>query len=729
MKRTTLLLALCLMSYAFAKASSTPPQTKSTNLSKVTVYLSGAQIERTTEVMVMEGTNSFLFDNLSNDIDESSIQISGLKDASILSINFGINYLTEQLNTKKVDSLRSLKTKLETDILKLNSLMSGLHKEEEVITSNQRLGSNTTEIDLAKIKELSTYYRKRVTEIKNGILDAEIEKTTLQRRVNDLTKQFNELNVTEEKSKGQITLKLNGEQQETLNLKITYNVSEAGWYPEYDLKAIATDAPLQLSYKAHLYQKTGIEWDDVNLVLSTGDPNTNNLKPTIDTKYLRFVNRNYRNNSNATKAYNYKYNPTIKTITGIVTEDNGPLPGANVIVKGTTNGTQTDFDGKYTLQVNEGETLAFSFVGFKTKEIPIHASIINANLEIDNALEEVVITAYGTSGSLRGQSPKPAKKEDYTLNDILSGKASGVAINNTSGLAGGSTNVVIRGYSSINSSNPPLFIIDGIPYSSQKSIREINEIDASNIKNIDVLKGLSATSIYGAKARNGVVIIKTKNGFESSKLTATGDTKTEGITTTTFEINKKYSIDSDGDVTVIEIDKFEVPATYEYFVAPAINENVFLTASIKDWVRYSLLPGEANIYFEGSFSGKTYINPLETTEELSVSLGVDPNIVVKRKQLDNFKSTSFIGSQRIVDMAYSTTVRNNKNTPINLKMVDRVPVSQNKEIKVDDIETADAAYDKDTGLLEWTINLAPSDSSKKEFSYELKYPKHKRVNL
>ena len=646
MKRTTLLLAVCLMSYAFAKASSTPPQTKSTNLSKVTVYLSGAQIERTADVMVTEGTNSFLFDNLSNDIDESSIQISGLKNASILSINFGVNYLTEQLNTKKVDSLRSLKTKLETDILKLNSLMSGLHKEEEVITSNQRLGSNTTEIDLAKIKELSTYYRKRVTEIKNGILDAEIEKTNLQRRVNDLTKQFNEFNVTEEKSKGQITLKLNGEQRETLKLRITYNVSEAGWYPEYDLKAIATDAPLQLSYKAHLYQKTGIDWDDVNLVLSTGDPNTNNLKPTIDTKYLRFVNRNYRNNSNATKAYNYKYNPTIKTITGIVTETNGPLPGATVVVKGTTNGTQTDFDGKYTLQVNEGETLQFSFVGVNTTEIPIHASIINANLEADNSLEEVVVTAYATSSSKRTQSYAVTTVESEDISRTLQGKAVGVRI---------------RGASSIT--------------------------------------------------------------------TATGDQKTEGITTTTFEINKKYSIDSDGDVTVIEIDKFEVPATYEYFVAPAINENVFLTASIKDWVRYSLLPGEANIYFEGSFSGKTYINPLETTEELSVSLGVDPNIVVKRKQLDNFKSTSFIGSQRIVDMAYSTTVKNNKSTGINLNMVDRVPVSQNKEIKVDDIETADADYDKDTGLLEWIIKLAPSDSSKKEFSYELKYPKHKRVNL
>lgn len=677
MKKLLLVFVLCVAHHALANTfnnatsttASQPPSTKESSITKVTVYLSGAQIERSATLTIHEGTNTFLFDNLSNDIDENSIQISGLGDSSILSINFGINYLTEQLNSAQVDSLKSVKKQLETSILKLNSTLSGLEKEEEVIASNQRLGSTTTEIDLAKIKELATYYRTRITEIKNAKLDAEIEKTALQRQIQDITKQFNELNVTEEKSKGQITLKINSERTEALKLRITYNLSEAGWYPEYDLKAVATDAPLELSYKAHLYQKTGINWDDVHLTLSTGDPNTNNLKPTLETKYLNFVNQYYRNNSTPTKAYRYKYNPNVKTITGIVTENNGPLPGANVIVKGTSNGTQTDFDGKYSIEVNKGETLVFSYVGFSTVEIPIHASTINASLEADNALDEVVVIGYGTKRGkkARGYAVSSVSSESLDTHyegdvaQILQGRAAGVDI--TDG-----RNIRIRGSNSLK-------------------------------------------------------------GGRRYRTTATGDTKTEGLTNTTFDIQKKYSIDSDGDVTVIEIDKFQVPATYEYYVAPAINENVFLTASIKDWVRYSLLPGEANIYFEGSFSGKTFINPLETTEELSVSLGVDPSIVVKRKQLDNFKSKSFIGTQRIIDMAYATTVKNNKTKAIDLKMVDRIPLSQNKEIKVDDLETGDATYDKDTGLLEWDIKLAPTASAIKEFSYELKYPKYKRINL
>ncbi len=642
---------------AFAKieGSTKPPKIKKSTISKVTVFLSGAQIERTAKVSLAPGNTTLLFDNLSNDIDENSIQISGLGNASILSVNFGINYLTEQMNSKKVDSLQLIKTSLETQILKLENAEAGLAKEEEVINVNKQLGSSTVEIDITKVKSLSTYYRSRITEIRNELLDLSLQKMQLQRQVSDLSRQFNELNITEEKSKGQITLKLNDERAENLDLIIRYNVSKAGWFPEYDLKAVSIDAPLDLSYKAHLYQQTGISWEDVNLVLSTGDPSTNNIKPDLETKYLNFVSHSYRNIQTTTKAYNYKYNPNIKTVTGTVTEGGVPLPGANVIVKGTSNGTQTDFDGNYSIQVSDGEKLLFSYIGYSTKELPIHASIINANLETINALDEVVVMGYGTENSSRRTRANSAKD----VSTMLESKAAGIKI---------------RGNNS--------------------------------------LSGLSR------------------------KETATGDIKTEGITNTKFTITKKYSIESDGDVTVIEIDKFQVPAAYNYYVAPGVNENVFLTASIKDWVKYSLLPGEANVYFEGSFSGKTYINPLETTEELSVSLGVDPSITVKRKQLDNFKSKSFIGGQRIIDMGYEITIKNNKSKAITVKMEDRIPISQNKEIKVDDIETGDALFNKDTGMMQWEVKLQPSseiDSSrstiKKSFSYQLKYPKHKRINI
>ncbi|TVZ51711.1 DUF4139 domain-containing protein [Dokdonia sp. Hel_I_53] len=634
-------LAATTTSFAFAKANYPyPPKTTASSISKVTVFLRGAQIERKATLKVQPGTNSIVLDNLSSDIDENSIQVSGLGSSSILSINFGINYLTEHLNLNKIDSLQTAMQSLQTQVLKLENVQSGLRKEEEVLSTNQKLGSDKTATDLTNIKTLSNYYRNRITEIRNELLDIELKKQLLQRNVANIKKQFQEFNVTEEKSKGQITLKLSSKTAQTLDLHIKYQVNEAGWYPEYDLRTKSTDLPLELSYKAYVYQQTGIQWEDVNLVLSTGDPNTNNLKPVLDTKYLKFVNHYYKNVHKPTKAYNYKYNPNITSISGIVTENGQPLPGANVMVVGTSNGTQTDFDGKYSLRVERGEQLAFSFVGFATKQIPIHASVINTNLEIDSSLEEVIVTAQGIK--------REKKALGYAVSTIKSESLS---------------NQLIRGTSSIN------------------------------------------------------------------KETATGDIKTEGITNTTFEIKEKYTIESDGDVTVMEIDHFTVPATYEYYLAPIINENVFLTATIKDWVRYSLLPGDANIYFNGSFSGKTFINPLETTEELSVSLGVDPNIIVKRKQLDNFKSTSFIGSQRMVHMAYSITLKNNKSKAITLLMEDRIPISQNKEIKIDEIVTGDGIYSKETGIIKWNLTVAPSNSIIKNISYEVKYNKDKKINL
>lgn len=667
MKKVFLLLTFFVAHYAFAKslpavgmAYTTPIEdiciespittntdnTVSSDISLVTVYLNGAQVERTANVLVTEGTTTLVIDNLSNTIDENSIQVAGLKDATILSINYGIDYLTKQKNTEAVEALQKEKKAIEFNIKKLNNLITGLHKEEEVINLNQKLGSTTQEISLEKIKALATYYRERVTAIKNEILDAELKRSELQQQKQDLTKQLTELNITEEKSTGKITLKIHSDIRTSLDLNVSYNVSNAGWYPLYDLKAKAIDTPLYLSYKAHIYQNTGSAWDDVKLVISTGDPNTNNLKPTVTSKYLNFVTNYYRAKQRKTKTYNYKYNPRIKKVTGIVQEDGGALPGATVYVKGTNIRTQTDFDGQYTIEVPRGKALVYSYTGYLEEEIPIYASTMNVTLNLDESLlEEVVVTAHGI------------KKEEKAL-----------------------------GYA-------------------------VSEVSSDDITTLEDM-----SRVLSGKA-NGV------------QVTGTGDFKTDGITTTRFEIKKKYSIPSDGDITVIEVDTFEIPATYEYFAAPILNENVFLTASIKEWARYSLLPGEANIYFEGSFSGKTFIDPLATTEELTVSLGVDPGVTVKREQLDNIKATSFIGSQRIIDNSYTIEIKNNKTTTIDLKLVDRIPKSQNKEIKVDDVETGDADYKTKTGLLEWKLSIAPNDSQEKSFSYELRFPKTKRINL
>ncbi len=652
----------------------------SSTIKEVTVYLNGAQITRTTTVSLPVGTTEFVLDNLSPNIQESSIQVSGLKQASVLSINYGINYLTKKNYTKTIDSLQTQKDVLYDKIQIEDQLISGYNEELFIIQNNRKLSSDTETVSLEKVKAFANYYRTRITEINALVYKSEKQKKEYNASILLIQKQLQELNVDDKVQTGEISLKLNSAVTEKLNLIIKYNVTNAGWFPIYDLKAEKIDAPINLQYNAHVYQTTGIDWDDVKLTLSTSDPTTNNLKPDVNTKFLNFISpySNYQN-QRATKNYNYKYNPMVKTISGTITSssDGLPLPGVNVIEQGTTNGTQTDFDGNYTLRVTgESNNIEYSYVGMQSEVLPIHSSTINVSMQEDHEqLQEVVITGYASTR--------------------------------------------IRGNNSVKKDKDPLYIVDGVPMDA----KDFNQLDQNSISNINILKDASATSIYGSRAANGVVLVTTK------RTTSNGDFIDEGITNTRFEIQKNYSITSNGDITVIEIDTYSIDATYSYFTAPVINENVFLTAKIGNWEQYNLLPAEANVYFEGSYSGTTNINPYATTDSLTVSLGVDPNVAIKRSQNKDFKKNAFIGSNKIITKNYDIELKNNKPSSIDIVVLDRIPISQNKDIKVDDIETGTSSYDKDKGIMEWKLKLSSNESKKLNFGYTLKYPKYKRINM
>lgn len=228
-----------------------------------------------------------------------------------------------------------------------------------------------------------------------------------------------------------------------------------------------------------------------------------------------------------------------QTVTGTVTEGSGPLPGANVIVKGTSNGTTTDFDGGYTLNnVPSDATLVFSYVGYTTKEIAVAGqTTINANLESDNTLDEVVLIGYGTTtvkdatGSVTSVTSKDFNQGVIqSPEQLLTGKASGVLVSETSGEPGAGININIRGATSLRSGNNPLFVVDGVPLTSGgdesvtvgtigggSSRNPLNFLNPNDIESISILKDASATAIYGTRGANGVVIIKTKSGRGSSK--------------------------------------------------------------------------------------------------------------------------------------------------------------------------------------------------------------------
>ncbi|MEX6627449.1 SusC/RagA family TonB-linked outer membrane protein [Tenacibaculum salmonis] len=227
-----------------------------------------------------------------------------------------------------------------------------------------------------------------------------------------------------------------------------------------------------------------------------------------------------------------------KTISGTVSDESGPLPGVTVLKKGTTQGTETDFDGNYSIKTKTGDVLVFSFVGMKTTQKTVgNSNTINVVLENDNVLEEVVVTALGIKKEKKalGYSVASIKSEEIQgkptvdVADALTGKVAGVDIISGGSTVGAGANIIIRGYSSITGNNQALIVVDGVPISSASNATNdfdtaygassgsrMSDIDQNNIKNIEVLKGLSATVLYGEEGRNGVILITTKTGSSGS---------------------------------------------------------------------------------------------------------------------------------------------------------------------------------------------------------------------
>tara|TARA_R110002050_G_scaffold300769_1_gene472379 strand:+ start:2132 stop:5287 length:3156 start_codon:yes stop_codon:yes gene_type:complete len=225
-----------------------------------------------------------------------------------------------------------------------------------------------------------------------------------------------------------------------------------------------------------------------------------------------------------------------KTISGTVSDQSGlPLPGATVLIKGTTSGTSSDFDGNYSIKTNTGATLVFSFVGYTTQEVKVGSSnSINVILSEDaESLEEVVVTALGIKRNERslGYSVKAIKSEQITENSepdllrSLNGKVPGVNINVSTGVAGAANKINIRGITSFQGGNQPLFVVDGTPYSNDEIETSdqatesggsyesgISSLDPNDIADVQVLKGAIAAALYGSRAVNGVILITTKSG-------------------------------------------------------------------------------------------------------------------------------------------------------------------------------------------------------------------------
>ena len=199
-------------------------------------------------------------------------------------------------------------------------------------------------------------------------------------------------------------------------------------------------------------------------------------------------------------------------------------------------------------------------------------------------------------------------------------------------------------------------------------------------------------------------------------------------TTTSYDIDLPYTIPNDGKYNAVEIKEVNTPATYQYYVTPKLDRDAFLTGQVTNWEQYNLLSGEANLFFEGTYLGKTYLNTQNTNDTLNISLGRDKNVVVTRTKLNDFTKKGFLSNKRTDSRGFEIAIRNKKSQAINIIVEDQLPLSVNKDIEIEN-EAKEAELDKITGKLTWKLNVAGGKEQKVKFNYTVKYPKDLPLQL
>ncbi len=318
---------------------------------------------------------------------------------------------------------------------------------------------------------------------------------------------------------------------------------------------------------------------------------------------------------------------------------------------------------------------------------------------------------------------------NYFNNALLQGKVAGLSIKSNT-----LNEVVVTGYGtdrrsdisgSVASVSPdglvtkPLYIVNG----NEMSAEEFAKIKDGAVKDIKVLKEDEATKLYGSRATRGAMLVTLKDGLDDYI------TVSDKQLDVTFDIDLPYDVPTNGKAQTALLKEYDVPATYQFYAVPKLDKEVFLLAKIADWEKLNLLPGEANIIFEGTYIGKSFIDPSSTQDTLNLTMGKDKRVVIKREKLMDFSSVKFLGANKKQVFTYETTVKNNKKEAITILIKDQYPLSQNKEIEVELLESNGATITTETGVLNWMFTLAPGESKKLRMSYSVKYPKGKLLNL
>jgi uncharacterized protein (TIGR02231 family) len=226
---------------------------------------------------------------------------------------------------------------------------------------------------------------------------------------------------------------------------------------------------------------------------------------------------------------------------------------------------------------------------------------------------------------------------------------------------------------------------------------------------------------------SGVAYKKDKAEMDESSI-SNYTTINENQLNISFDIDIPYDILSNGKAHSVALKDLKLPASYKYYAVPKVEKEAFLLAEISEYSKFNLLPGEANIIFEGMYVGKTMINPNQTSDTLNLSMGRDKKIAIKREKIADKSGTKFLSGYKEQTFTYDITVKNNKKEAIELLLKDQYPISTDKEITIELLDNGKAKVNAETGILTWDVKLGAGETKKFRISYKIKYPKDKFID-
>ena len=602
----------------------------------VTVFANGAQVERSQSLNLTAGEQVVTFTGLSPYTDTKSLQMRARGKLTVL----GVNYRKAHPDSiKQVKLLKEAQQKVKAATDKESELRAQREVVEaqlEMVKTNCSVGNRTAVTPLAGIKEINNYYSQELLTLKKKMIaiDEDIAKVKEQKQQLETT--FDSIAHLHLTTVTEVDVKVNVPQACRAEFELSYYVKNAGWYPTYDIRSEGITQPLQLSYKANVFQNTKEKWDNVAVTLSSANPNRSNIAPELRTYWLDY----------GRQAPRYDQGNDDSGVSGIVTDEKGePLIGASVMVVGTNLGTATDFEGRYSITLpKDKKQLSFSYVGYKSQTLRVTSSSLNVRMrEDDVALQEVVV--------------------GYGMEKALDGRIAGVEVSKASSRRSAKMTA---------------------------QMADAEELEESEMMNVEEQKSLF--------------------GYD-------------------FEIRQPLTLLSDGKVTVTEVARYQLPAAYQYVGIPRADKEAFLVADATGWQTYNLLEGEANVYFDNSFVGKTILDPNVASDTLHFSLGRDNSIRIQRIKVADKSTRKLLASSQEQDMTWRIIVKNTRNENVSIAIKDQIPVSQNSGINVTTEELSGGSLNKDTGIVTWLLNLMPNEQKELIVHYRVKYPKNRRLTV